>query len=155
MIPGALVTIDTEKKSSYCPYIEWQHHEFQGMKIWYVLPWHWKIANNNKITVTNYSEAHYSLLDTLENKKDIYTQQEIEGADRERKLKKQMVWPGLDTFKFYIDNSLIQNCDINIDNSNKAHQIYGTSIPILKGKTNKQFSTENHETTSPLPLHTS
>ena len=65
-----------------------------------------------------------------------------------------MVWPVLDTFKCYIDNSLIQNCDITIDNTNKDHQIYGTPIPILKGKINKQPNQENHETTSPLTLHT-
>ena len=47
-----------------------------------------EIDNNNKIPITRYSEAHCSFLNTLANNKQIYTRQEIEGSDRERKLQK-------------------------------------------------------------------
>ena len=43
-------------------------------------------TNTNKITVTNYYTAHYILLNTVANNKQMYNQQEIEGVEKVIKI---------------------------------------------------------------------
>ena len=77
----------------------------------------------------------------------------FEGADRSRKLQQQMGWPGMANSKSYISNNLIRNCAITIDEINRSQQIYVTPTTKTKGNKTKQFNTQNHVTTIPLPLN--
>ena len=43
-------------------------------------------TKTNKITVTNYYTAHYILLNTVANNKQMYNQQEIEGVEKVIKI---------------------------------------------------------------------
>ena len=68
--------------------------------------------------------------------------QRINNSSYQTKLKEQtsqeniknFYFPGTSTFKSYVINNLIQNCDISVDDINKANIIYGPSIPNIQGQ---------------------
>ena len=68
----------------------------------------------------------------------------MEGSYKSWKNKQQIGFVGMVTFMSYIANNMIWNCDIAIDNINRAHNIYGTTVSIIKGDMNKKYNTESH-----------
>ena len=46
--------------------------------------------------------------------KNMYTAQEIEGADEAVALQQYIGWPGTSTYINYIKNNLIKNCPVRI-----------------------------------------
>ena len=91
---------------------------------------------HNKITseiVHDYSQ-NVSLLSTVAKNKKIFTRREIQGAENAQKLQQSLGWPSTTTFKHYIQNNLIRNCGITLGDVNRSLIVYGTPIPLLKGK---------------------
>jgi hypothetical protein len=86
-------------------------------------------ANENNSNVIS-----YSFLSTVRNNKDYFNRQEIEGADKARILQSNIGWPSTKDMQHYIASNLIVNCNVTVDDVNRAEAIYGPQVPLLKGK---------------------
>ena len=83
----------------------------------------------SKTTVTD-----YSFLETVMSNKEYFTSQEIQGADNARLLQRDIGWPSTEYFKQYIKKQLLNNCNVTVDDINRADIIYGPAKPTLEGK---------------------
>jgi len=86
-----------------------------------------EIKSNN--TITNYSFAS-----TVKANKNFFTRDQINRADRARKLQEYIGWPSTISFKNYVQKHLIKNTDVCIEDINRAEFIYGPAAPLLQGK---------------------
>ena len=75
------------------------------------------------------------LVNTVANKKEMFTKREIEGADRAVSLQAKPAYPSKQALKWVIQSNQIQNCPVTVRDVEVAEQIYGKSVPALKGKT--------------------
>jgi hypothetical protein len=82
----------------------------------------------------NSNVISYSFLSTVRNNKDYFNRQEIEGADKARILQGNIGWPSTKDMQNYIASNLIVNCNVTVDDVNRAEAIYGPQVPLLKGK---------------------
>ena len=73
-----------------------------------------------------------------------YTKKQIDRVATSRKLHHTLGWPSTDNFKYSVKNNMLRNCNIDVDDINRAEVIYGKLKPIIKGKmvTTKQKSKE-------------
>ena len=90
-------------------------------------------ANHIKSSVSAYLPST-SFLSTVSTNKSMFTSRQIEGANRARLLHEQLGWPSIQDFKRYVVNNSIINCKVTTDDIARAEFIYGTALPILKGK---------------------
>ena len=79
---------------------------------------------------TNVSITPYSLLSTVTKNKQFYTYADIEGEDRARIYHRPLDLPATSTFKTYVNNNLLLNCNITGDDKNRAENIYGEANPF-------------------------
>jgi len=84
------------------------------------------IKSNNAIT-------NYSFVSTVKSNKNVFTRDQINRADRARKLQEYIGWPSTSSFKNYIQKNLIKNTDVCIEDINRAEFIYGPAVPLLQG----------------------
>ena len=75
------------------------------------------------------------LVNTVANKKEMFTKREIEGADKAVSLRAKLACPSEQALKWVIQSNQIQNCPVTVCDVEVAEQIYGKSVPALKGKT--------------------
>ena len=68
---------------------------------------------------------NYSLLQTVMDNKTHFSSHEINRANTSRQIQENLEFPGPYTFKNYIKNSLVNNCEIATDDINQAECIYG------------------------------
>ena len=76
---------------------------------------------------------NYSFLKTVSANKQFFSAQEIKGADTSRKIQEYLFFPGSNTFKNYVNNNLITNCEITTDDINRGDLIYGPLEPYVEG----------------------
>ena len=76
---------------------------------------------------------YYSLLSTVSENKTYFLAQEIKGADLSRKFQEYLFFPGPSIFKIYVNENLINNCEITGDNINREELIYGPLEPYIGG----------------------
>ena len=74
---------------------------------------------NNK-DKTKETVINYTVLQTVANNKEYFTNTEIEGTDKSRDYQELIFSLGTSNFKGYIRNNLIQNCDICVDDVNRS-----------------------------------
>jgi hypothetical protein len=77
----------------------------------------------------------YSFLSTVKDNKAYFHKREIEGADKARILQQLLNWPSTQKFKEILAGNQLRNCDVTVDDVNRADAIYGPAVAILKGKT--------------------
>ena len=75
------------------------------------------------------------LVNTVANKKEMFTKREIEGADKAVSLQAKLAFPSKKALKWVIQLNQIQNCPVTVPDVEVAEQINGKSVPALKGKT--------------------
>ena len=83
---------------------------------------------------TSKSVNHYPMLYTVKQNKYIFTKSGIAGSDETRKLQQIAVWTSNNSFKYNIENNLIENCGIADNDDNRAELIHSHPIPLLQGK---------------------
>ena len=96
--------------------------------------------------------THYSLLQTVNDNKQYFTDAEIKGAEKARLQQEHIGWPS-DTFYAYIlKNNLLINSEVTIDDHNRALHIFGPAKPLLQGEMVRMKPTSNKIEKIPLPL---
>ena len=50
-----------------------------------------------------------------------------------RKLQQYLHYPSTGTLKNYLNNNIINNCQIKADDINRAEIIYGSAVPYIQG----------------------
>jgi hypothetical protein len=83
---------------------------------------------------TSNNVTDYSFLSTVKENKAYFHKREIEGADDARILQQLIDWPATPTFKEIVAGNQLRNCDITVDDINRAEALYGPHLAILKGK---------------------
>ena len=78
---------------------------------------------------------NYSFLNTVSDNKQYFSAQEIKGADTSRKLQEYLFFPDANTFKGYVNQNLLTNCEITADDINRGELIYGPLEPYIEGHT--------------------
>jgi hypothetical protein len=123
-------------------------HEFKSSLYYY----------DTKQEQTNLSSndgTDYLFLNTVADNKKNYTQREIEGADRARKLYIQIERPFEQEFLDILKDNLIRNCPVTPDDTRRAVKIYGPDLTTLQGKTVKKqnSATPNYQAIQiPAPI---
>ena len=59
---------------------------------------------------------------------------DIEGDDRAKSYQGLLGWVATSAFNTYANNNLLLNCNITLDDINRAEHIYGEAPSILQGK---------------------
>ena len=78
---------------------------------------------------------NYSFLNTVSDNKQYFSAQEIKGVDTSIKLQEYLFFPGANTFKGYVNQNLLTNCEITADDINRGELIYGPLEPYIEGHT--------------------
>ena len=86
--------------------------------------------HNNK---SKESVSHYTIIQTVDSNKQLFTSNEIEGAGVSRKYQDILYFPGTSTLKTYFNNSTV-----TVDDVNRAEILYGPSIPNVQGQMTRQ-----------------
>jgi hypothetical protein len=81
-------------------------------------------------------EQQWSFLNTVSDRKDIYTKREVQAANRARQVQNIMMYPSRRQFLEISDKNLIRNNPVQRADINAAENIYGSNLgALLKGKT--------------------
>ena len=86
--------------------------------------------DTSTIRNTNNNVTEYSFLSTVKDNKAYFHKREIEGADNARILQQLLNWPSTQKFKEIIAGNQLRNCDITVDDINRAEAIYGPAVAI-------------------------
>jgi len=93
----------------------------------------------------------FSALETVRNNEKGYNKSEIARAKKARRYQSLLGWPATGAFIGYLKRNLIENCDVSIQDIERAEEIYGTPRPILEGKM-KRVSPVMHPKTMALQV---
>jgi hypothetical protein len=74
----------------------------------------------------------YTLLNTVADHKHMFSQRQVQQADRARKLYRMLGRPDERFFQSILRNNLILNCPVTPDDASRAMAIYGPDIASLK-----------------------
>ena len=91
------------------------------------------VANKNKSNIIDYSFHQTANVSTVVHNTSFFSKKEIAGADHALELQKRLGWPTTNNFKHYVRNNLPLNCDVTIDDIDRAISIYGKLVPLIKG----------------------
>ena len=124
-LPNAKLTMDTSEDRAIILH-------FNGRKIRFKECvdglYYWDTTTNNtpkpKQSVTN-----YSLLNTVDSNKCLFTKQEVEGAEAARSLQGQLSWPSETEFMKIVSNNHIINSRVTPDDIKKASNTYKSGVP--------------------------
>ena len=86
--------------------------------------------DTSTIRNTNNNVTEYSFLSTVKDNKAYFHKREIEGADNARILQQLLNWPSTQKIKEIIAGNQLRNCDITVDDINRAEAIYGPAVAI-------------------------
>ncbi|NBR23750.1 MAG: hypothetical protein EBU08_08270, partial [Micrococcales bacterium] len=90
----------------------------------------------NRLYVHEYQPSpDYALVQTVEQNELRYTKREVDAANAARELSKRLGYPSSKDLADLIRNGGILNCPVTIADLNRALEIYGPDVGILKGKT--------------------
>ena len=74
----------------------------------------------------------YFVFQSTDQNKLYYFQKEILQADKARRYQAILGWPSEAGFKDIVSKNWTVNCDITVDDIERAQMIYGTPVPLLK-----------------------
>ena len=80
------------------------------------------------------SKKEVTLVDTVEENKQGYTQHQIARADKAKRLYEMIRFPSMKDYKTIIQMNGIKNCPVTVDNIKMSQKIYKRNIHVLKGK---------------------
>jgi hypothetical protein len=106
------------------------------------------------LDTTSSSSEHIALVSTVEKNKPRFTSRDYTRAQLARKIQVLGGRPKLKDFIAYLDNNMLPNCPIDQKDAIAAHQMFGSDVGSLKGKTMRQ-KVAHVRSTHPLslPLH--
>ena len=82
----------------------------------------------------NESVSPYSFFHTVASNKEFFSRLEIEGADKARLLQSRLGWPSDQELLEAVRDNLVINTTVTVDDIRRAIAIYGTAVPLIKGK---------------------
>ena len=151
-IPGVQICMDTNKERAIFVFFNGKTIKFQECASGLYF---YDTVEDLAIVTKHISETviGYSALQTTRENKQLYTKDEILRADKARKYQGLIAWPSTSTFKKYVSDNYINNCDVTVDDIERGILIYGEPLPLLKGKM-KRISPRKHPklTKRPLPF---
>jgi hypothetical protein len=125
-IDNVYITIDTCSNHSFKVHYQDAVYTFkpcyEGLYYWNTNTLKPKSAFNN-----------YSFLETVKGNKEYFIAQEIKGAEESRLLQQHTGWPSTDNLKSYISKQLLDNCQVNVNDVNRADILFGPAEPTLEG----------------------
>ena len=96
-------------------------------------------------------KVNVNLVSTVENNKVIYSPSQITKANAARKLQHELGWPVTQKLKELIKNNFLINCSVNVEDVNRALQIYGVPEPLLYGRMVAPKQVSQRSRTAPVP----
>ena len=110
--------------------------------------------SKDKQVTTSENVTDYSLMQSVEENKQLFTHKQLKAADAARELSRKLGRPSKKNFECIIATNLINNCPITLDDVRRAELIYGPDIATLKGHTTKKpGSILPHLPVIPLPAN--
>jgi hypothetical protein len=92
---------------------------------------HYHDTNNRELT----------MMSTVKSESEGFSKRQLEQAKAARDFQAKDGYPSTLDLKSIIQSNLIVNCPITTEDIDRAENIYGPSVPILKGKTTRQTPT--------------
>ena len=89
--------------------------------------------NNNKPTFFDYSQ-----LQTVDQNKSRYSDDEVARADQARTLYRRIGSPPIEHFAKILNSNYIRNCELTSKNAHRAIKIYGKDVVAIRGKSTKK-----------------
>ena len=108
------------------------------------------ITNSN-----NFSLNAYSCIFAVKQNSKFFTDSEIEGVRKVRKLQQHLYWPETSNFKTYFQEVIICNCPINPEDSVRANHIYVPARLLLQGGIKCWRNTSDRIPRVPLSIYIS
>ena len=103
-------------------------------------------------TVKDYfSSNNISLLQSVNDLKDLYTKKQIKLAELARKTQELMGWPGLKKSKHIVQNNLISNCNFIVDDIEINVKIFSVPEPLIYGRMTAPSQKARNEHTLSVP----
>jgi hypothetical protein len=75
------------------------------------------------------------MVNTIANKKEMFTKREIQGADQAVSLEAKLACPSKKALKWVFQSDQIKNYPVTVQDVEVADEIYGKNMAALKGKT--------------------
>ena len=110
-------------------------------------------TQTNQFNHTNHS--HIDIINTVKQNQSHFTKKEIAKAIEARHIQQQIGWPSKSGFMKIISGNHMHNCNITIDDIIRSEYIFGTPLPLIKGKTTKPTPTPSYnlqKVNIPLPI---
>ena len=107
----------------------------------------------NKFVPHNHN--HLDLITTVQQNQKEFSKQEINKAIQARHLQQNIGWPSKDKLLDIISKNQLKNCNTTIDDVLRAEYIFGTPVPLIKGKATRPPSTPSYnlqKVNIPLPI---
>jgi len=92
------------------------------------------LDGKSPVTKLNKSVSPYSFFHTVASNKEFSSQLEIEGADKAQILQSCVGWPSDQELLEAVRDNLVINATVTVDDIRRAIAIYGTAVPLIKGK---------------------
>ena len=108
-------------------------------------------TKNNITYYPNSLQTPVCLLNTVDFNKYLFTIRQVKKAESVRLLQHNLGWPGITVFKKLIQNNLITNCNITVDDIERATKIFGIPPPILKSDMTAPPPLQNNDITIDIP----
>ena len=79
--------------------------------------------------------ASYSFMETVESNKALFTQRQLDSAEKMRNLQAGLAFPSDRDLMWALQSNMIKDCPLSVADMRVAEKVYGKSIAMLKGKT--------------------
>ena len=76
----------------------------------------------------------YSLVQTVTDKKSLYSPQQVRRTEEVRLLYQKVGRPGIQHFREMLDNNIILNCLYTANDDIIAHKIFGNDLGAVRGR---------------------
>ena len=154
-LAGVRVLFDTDVRRSIVVIIGGHTYDFKECSngLYYI---DMDNLNNHKskINVNDYMYPNICLLNTIDYNKSLFSKQQIKRAEQSRSLQRNLGWPGTKAFRNIVQNNLLRNCDITVEDIDRATTIFGSPIPLLRGRMTSPAPVQhnNHQISIPNEL---
>jgi hypothetical protein len=94
----------------------------------------------------------YTLVNTVAEHKKLFSQRQIDDADRARALYRKIGRPDESEFQSILRGNFIRNCPVTPDDARRALLIYGPDVATIKGKMTRSGATPRAPTFESVPI---
>ena len=147
-LPNTKITMDSSKEK-----VMLLHHNGRIIKFEECVDGHyyWDSKETSSLKSKD-SITAYSFINTVANNRSWFTQRNVKGAEKERKLQSIIAWPGDQQYHKIIQTNQLMNSSLIIDDVICATEIHGPALPILQSRTTRVKPTKVQVQKLPLPL---